>query len=165
MGKKIIVPIALVAAAFVFQHNKARLTEPGTIEHPVYGETRFSIGASDDSLDILMLTKAASASDCESQTERIEQQIKSGAFAMCKDCSVPQSTCSEVLPPRLANLFENKPSSLTYLSLLRGRPEEREHRLIFWGVSVELSDTLCDEVDEFQARRAGEVTCVRARRG
>ena len=81
MGKKIIVPIVLVAGAFLIQHNRAALTEPGDITNPVYGETRLSIGPSDGSLDIVMLTKAADASDCKAQTERIEREIRSGSFA------------------------------------------------------------------------------------
>src|SRR5689334_20303845 len=61
VGKKIIVPIVLVAGAFLLQQHRAQLTEPGTITNPVYGETRLSIGRSLDSLDIVMLTKAADA--------------------------------------------------------------------------------------------------------
>lgn len=165
MGKKIIIPIVLVAGAFLIQHNRAALTEPGDITNPVYGETRLSIGPSDGSLDIVMLTKAADASDCKAQTERIEREIRSGSFAMCTECSEPKSQCLTELPPRFVALFDNRPSALTYLTLDRGHPLEREHRIIFWGVSVEVSDTLCDAVPEFQEERKGKVSCVRARRG
>ena len=66
------------------------------------------------------------------------------------------------LSPRYAKLFDNEPTFVTYLSMARGDRRERETRLLYWGVSMEESDKVCDEVSKMQSRRKGAVTCVRA---
>jgi hypothetical protein len=163
--KKIIIPIALLAAVFVFRKVDTGLDDPAVMTHPVYAETRVSMQSPQGAIDMLILTKTADQKDCEAQAAQLDAKMKSGSYAACPSCTAPQSKCLSELPARFANLFDNKPGAITYLSLDRGQPEEREHRVIYWGITVEQSDTLCGAVPAFQEGRKGAVTCVRARRG
>jgi hypothetical protein len=117
------------------------------------------------SIDMAILMKNADQADCEEQSRKLEKGLADNVVGYCVDCTTPTSKCMTDLAPRFATMFDNKPSSLTYISLARGIQAEREMRVIYWGVTVDQSDALCSLLPEFRKQRKGEVTCVRARRG
>ena len=78
--------------------------------------------------------------------------------------TIKSSECKVELSARYASLFDNEPTFVTYLSMARGEPREREMRLIYWGVSAAESDKVCDGVSRMQSQRKGSVTCIRARK-
>jgi hypothetical protein len=111
-----------------------------------------------------MLAKTLDDADCAQYTKVLEEMLKRTAAKICPNCTVQPSACKAELTPRYLSLFDNAPSVVTYLSLDRGSAGERETRLVYWGVSVEESDSLCSVLPEFQKGRQGHVGCVRARR-
>ena len=156
----LIVVVLLGAAAKQFSK---RSSPAEIIVKPVYAETRIDMPIGGSSMKGVMLQKTADHEDCQKQIKAIEHSLTSQAGA-CPVCKLESSVCKDELEPRYAAVFDNKPVSVTYLSLARGNASEREVRLIYWGVTVEQSDALCKAVPMYETWRKGAVTCVHAAR-
>lgn len=167
--KKLLILIVIAFGAYAFlksRHAAEASAPPLEISNPVYSDTRVSMNLPDGgSVDMVVLMKNVDQADCEAQTRTLETALRGGGFASCTTCTTPRSQCMSALPPRFVAMFENRPSGVTYLSLPAGNQAERDTRIVYWGVTVEQSDSVCDAVAGFQKERKGMVTCVRARRG
>ena len=161
--KNIVIALIVILGAYSFLRTRNEAA-PQAIADPVYSDTRVSMKTPDGSIDIVILMKTIDHADCEAETRKLEKDLGGGGFASCEACTTPRSQCMTELPPRFASMFENRPSSVTYLSLARGSQAERDLRVVYWGVTVEQSDRVCDAVPEFQKGRKGAVSCVRAQR-
>ncbi len=158
--------IVLGVAAKQFQQKKsasAGAADTEIIVKPVYAETRIDMPIAGTSMKGVMLQKTVDDTDCQKQIKAIEHSLTTNSGA-CPVCKIESSTCKEELEPRYAAVFDNKPVSVTYLSLARGDAAEREVRMIYWGVTVAQSDALCKAVPMYQKFRKGDVTCVQAAR-
>ena len=131
---------------------------PEVIENPVYAEIRLNLEGNGRQLEGVIFGKTTNEADCKNNLEVFE----SLAPKACPICKIAKSECKTELAPRYTKFFDNTPSSVTYLSLARGEPAERELRMIFWGVTLEESNKLCDAVPGLQKGWKGAVKCVRA---
>ncbi len=163
MKKFIIFLVILGISALAFDKQK-KDREKELARKPAYLDARLKMSFQDRSLDSVMFVKALDEADCQQQSRVLEDALKKGAESICPTCKFQQAECKEELAPRYAKLFDDVPTSVTYLSLSRGSSDEREARVIYWGVSVEESDKLCNAVPQFQKGRKGKVSCVRAQR-
>jgi hypothetical protein len=162
--KKIIMLVLVVAAASYFWQRSKQTQGPEVISNPVYAEARVKMDFPGRSVEGVMLAKTADEADCQKHIQILERQLESLAASVCPTCKLQSSQCKAELPNRLAKLFDNTPTSVTYLSLARGERSEREFRVIYWGVTADESDRLCGAVSQFQKGRKGAVTCIRAQR-
>lgn len=168
--KKIIIVILVIGAANYFwrQHKQqgqdGLAQNPEVIVNPVYAEARMTMESPGRSVEGVMIAKTADQSDCQKHIQLLERQLAKQIPDVCPTCKLQSSECKAELPSRYAKLFDNVPTHVTYLSFARGDRSEREFRLIYWGVTAQESDGLCEGVSEAQKGRKGAVTCVRAQR-
>ncbi len=155
MGKLLIV-IALGAGAY-YAYNHFR--NPANIKDPVYVEIHMDIPAGSRKITMALFGKGADEQDCRERSERVWKKIIDG----CPDCQFQVLDCKRELDPRYARMFDDEIGHVTYLSLTRGSRYERDGRMIFWGLTPEEGNSVCDEARaEFKKRYAGDIRCVRA---
>jgi hypothetical protein len=118
------------------------------------------------SIEQVIFAKTVDQADCKKYSQNTLGQIsrRDEALNPGRGWKVQSSECKTELTPRYAKLFDNEPASLTYLSIARGDRYEREVRLIYWGVTLEESDKVCDGVSQMQIGYKGTVRCIRAPR-
>lgn len=166
-----LIAIAIALAGFIYHWQKTQTEQmriandekrnPEIINNPVYAEIHMDMNVKDRSIEQVLLIKAVDEEDCQNFSKNLSQKIIDHQGPGMK-WKVERSDCSPSLIPRYANLFDNKPTDVTYLSVARGDRREREMRLIYWGVSTEESNRVCGEVSKFQRLWKGQVTCIRA---
>jgi len=152
----------VIALGFAWQHRPRENTAPVAVSNPVYAETRMTVDASGTLIEGVMLGETMDDADCQKQLKIIESEMNEMGSRVCPTCKIQTSVCKSELLPRYAKLFDNEPTHLTYLSLAKGSPDEREYRLIYWGLTVQQSEQLCKIVPGMQKRRVGAVKCVHA---
>ena len=161
--KKVLVVLMLLAAAFGWQHmvkrnQQAGATAPAPISDPIYAEVHVERSSVDRSIELVMLARTIDQNDCDQALKRIPQQLK----LACADCALKSAECMPELPSRYGKLFNNAPTHVTYISIERGAEEERDMRLLTWGVSLEESNKLCDLVPLYKTKFKGSISCIRA---
>ncbi len=125
-----------------------------------YVEVRVDQEVSGRNIEMAFFGKVHSESDCHTFSDKLKSRLPTS----CPNCVVRTMQCKSQLLPRYAMLFDNTPSSLTYMSLASGDQSEREGRIVFWGLSVAESDIVCDSlVARMQQSQKGRVRCIRAR--
>lgn len=165
MKKIVIFLLILGAAKFLLQWRQQSVDaslNPEVISHPVYAEVHMSLDARDRSFEQVWLAETVDQMDCEKYSqETLKQLFERQASDDAGKWQVQSSECKTELAPRYAGLFDNEPSFLTYLSMDRGDRHEREVRLIYWGLTLDESDRVCNGVSKLQSNRKGAVTCIR----
>jgi len=168
MKNFIIVLLVICAGAYFWKHQQAAKHAGSALDnitHPVYAEAQVKWEGQGRTVEGVMLAKTVDQADCERATRVLENALQQQARNVCPACKIQPPVCKSDLSPREVKLFDNQPVSLTYLSFARADdPSGREMRLIYWGVSVEESDRLCDVVAHIQQEHKGKVSCVRAAR-
>ena len=157
------VVVAVLLAPRLLNRHQAQDDDAAQITNPVYAEARMKLDAGGNSIEGVMMAQTIDQADCERQVSQLSQQLSKFA-SVCPTCKLQAPECKTEIAPQYTRIFDNKPTSLTYLSLARGQASEREMRLIYWGISVDQSDKLCSAVPDFQKHRKGAVSCVRAHR-
>jgi hypothetical protein len=161
--KKLIFVIAIGAAIYFYLRHQQSVLNPAVIANPVYAEIHMTLDARGRSFEQVLFIQTVNQADCKRYSEATLKQLfdreTSGGDMHWK---VKSSECKAELSARYAQLFDNEPTFVTYLSMPRGDPKEREMRLIYWGVSATESDKVCDGVSQMQSQRKGAVTCIRA---
>ena len=168
--KNILVFLLIIGAgAYVWknrQPDSAQKQSSDVIANPVYAEARVKMSVMGREIEGVMLGKTVDQADCQKNIETIKRQMEIQSPHICPTCRVETTTqCKTELLPRYARLFDNEPTSVSYISLGQGDPSEREYRLIYWGVTVEESGRLCSAVPQIQRGRKGVVTCIRSPQG
>jgi hypothetical protein len=162
--KKLIILLCIVGAAiYLFQRQRQSSLDPEVISHPTYAEIHMNLDARSRTFEQVMFAKTVDEADCKKYSKEVVESLqKAQASDPAGQWIVKSSECKSELAPRHAKLFDNEPTFVTYLSMARGDRREREARLIYWGVSSEESDRVCDGVSKMQSGRKGTVTCIRA---
>ncbi|MCK7592283.1 hypothetical protein [Pseudomarimonas salicorniae] len=161
---KLLLLVVVIAAAFSWnafvnkQHAAAGNAAPEPVPNPVFAGVRVEKTVEDRSLEFVLLAETLDDQDCEMVRKSMPKDLKKA----CADCTLTLSECKPALEPRMAKLFKNQPTHLTYLSIGRGVEKEREMRMLAWGLSLEESHHICDVVPKFQQIVKGPVRCVRA---
>ncbi len=145
-----------------YRSERADTLNPAEITSPVFAELRVLQTVNGRELEMVALAATADEADCR----RIGEHLLSGILAARKASpneqrSVKSHECKRELPTRQQRLMDNKPSSQTYLSLGRGAPQERELRLIYWGISVEEANAICELAPSFRPLWTGPINCIR----
>ncbi|AXQ27842.1 hypothetical protein D0B54_03745 [Solimonas sp. K1W22B-7] len=157
--KKIILFVAIVIALGYFMNKKPQQEAVAAVlTKPVYIELRLSMDTPRGAVEGVMLGLANDDADCELQLQTARDSIG----RTCEECRIKTSDCRTLLEARYAKLLDNKPTSVTYLSMAKGVDWEREYRMIYWGITVAESDSICDKAAKKLRRHQGKVQCIRA---
>ena len=161
---KILILLGLLGgAAYWYKSQQQASLNPEEIVHPTYAEIRWRLDVKGRSFDRILFAKVVNQQDCEKfSTGLIAELTKIAAANPAEQWILQSSECKENLLPRYAIFFEDKPTHVTYVKVARGDRREREARLIYWGVSADESNKVCDGISEMAKNRKGAVTCVRA---
>lgn len=166
--KKIILVLIIAAAAFSPTRrgsNASSRPTPPSSKRPVYAETKVDLkGDSGRVINSVVLVATASQTECDAAAAKMVQTVIDASARKGVTGTVKSIECKTELDSRMARLFANQPTFVTYMVLGRGKPEERETRMLYWGVTVEESDLLCEMVPQIQKGWVGKVSCVRAQR-
>jgi hypothetical protein len=107
--------------------------------------------------EFVLFGKMADEKDCRQGAD----QAWASMTDHCDFCKKKVSTCHATLEPRYLRLFDDAPINTTYLSLTRGKPSERDGRVVFWGVTTEEGNFVCDILKkEFSKNYKGAASCV-----
>ena len=164
--KKLLLAIAILGAiGYQYQHRKsaADAANPETIENPVYAEIKVGLEVGSRSFDQVLLIKTVDRTDCENAQQKLQSIYGPNAAKAGQNWQIKSSDCMIDLEPRYLKLFDNRPTYVTYFSMGRGsNREDREFRIVTWGVSVDESNKLCDAMALSQKSRKGAIQCIRA---
>lgn len=167
--KKLIIFLLIAAAAKYgwdrYQLALEKAKAPDVFTNPVYAVVRFKLQFQGRSFDEVVFAQTRDPVDCQSYSKMIINQAER-PDQKGLSWTLQSSECKTELEPRYAKLFDNQPTSVTYLSLGRGGRDERETRVIYWNITVEESDRACSGVSQMQAGhgRKGAVRCIHAQK-
>ena len=160
--KTILVMLVLGAAAYFFYghlQDRREAQAPKEITNPVYLDVRLEMSVQGRQFEFALFGKMEGDDDCRNRADVTWGKIIDG----CAGCTKKVSTCQATLEPRYARLFDDVPINTTYLSLTRGKPTERDGRMVFWGVTSEEGNAVCDLVkQQFAKNYTGTISCVLA---
>lgn len=148
-------------AADYQKHRKPARGETEEIDQPVYAELNVRVIIDGKALEEFVYVEAKDEADCDRARDKLEKDFAKSAAELHLPPSVKASRCLTALNRDQADLFANRPTSVTYLSLSRGTDEERETRVIVWGLTGEQSDRNCQRVQrEDWTQRRGRMRCI-----
>lgn len=163
--KKLIFLILIVAVGKYawdhYQKTPEDTKKPDIFAKPVYAVIRLSAQVKGRSFEEAIFAETRDVADCQNYSKVLENQA-TRPDEKGLSWQLQSSECKNELDDRYAKLFQNQPTSVTYLSLSRGNRQEREVRIVYWGVTVEESHRVCEGVSRMQQGRKGAVRCVRA---
>lgn len=164
--KNLLIMVVVLAALYGLAKRGGHLggSEPGEIKNPIYMALRAEVQLPGRTVDFLVFTKTANERDCRAQEAEAANGLKLAMDKYQLPYKVRPVECLTTLEKRHAYLFEDLPSVVTYLSIARGQPKEREIRMLYLGVSQKESDMLCDLVPDLQKKVKGKVSCIVAPR-
>jgi hypothetical protein len=149
-----LIAVAGVLGYFAYQ----RMQAPAEIVNPVFAEIRVTADAGSREVEAAIFGKTADAADCQRRAAKIWDALE----ADCPACTSKSVECKTTLEPRFAKFFDDVPSSVAYLSINHSNRDERDVRMIFWGVTVAEGNLLCDKMKQiFERIHSGPMTCVR----
>lgn len=161
---KFIVVLLVAAAAWFgwqkYQEKRLEAANPAQISEPVYAEVRLSAQIESREIEQVWFLAAANQAECE---QAADTTVRRALAEIGPRARITASTCKRELEPRYQRFFRNEPSHVTYFSMGRGDPGEREMRMITWGVTAEESARICEVVLRKPRTWKGPVQCVPAR--
>lgn len=153
MKKLLLIAVAAAAGYVAYQRERA----PVEIVNPVFAEIRVTAEAGGREIEAAVFGKTADAADCQQRADKIWRQLE----ADCATCKSKSVECKATLEPRFAKFFDDAPSSVAYLSINHTNRDERDVRMIFWGVTVAEGDLLCDRMKQiFERIHRGPMRCI-----
>lgn len=161
MKKLLLLIIVLAGAAYWYQGKRLAQLNPEVIANPTYAEIHMTLDARGRTFEQVLFAETVDAADCKKYSaDTLQKLAQRQAGDSAGQWVLKSSECKTELLPRHAALFENKPGFITYMRMARGDRTERETRLIYWGVSLEESNKVCNGVSQMQNGRKGAVTCI-----
>jgi hypothetical protein len=163
---KLVVFLLLIGAVLFGLHKHGGISssvEAGVepIVDPVYAEVRSTFEARGREFEQVVFVKAKDSGDCEAQKRIWTNASTNRGADTGSGWKLKSAECKAASAFRYSGLFANNPFHTTYLSLDRGTPTEREVRILYWGVSGDESDRVCEGVAKLNAERKGAVECIR----
>jgi hypothetical protein len=163
MKNFLILAIIIGGAGFYWKRFKVDDSAPVHIVHPVYSEIRITLDIFDRSLEGVLYAKTASEQECRTFAAGIINRVlKQTGEKGAPRWKLGSTDCKEQLAPRHARLFDNEPSFVSYASLSPGNNREREMRIIYWGITRDESDQICNLLDRQRLDWKGPVRCIKA---
>jgi len=161
---KFIVFLLVVAAAWFgwqkYEEKRLEAANPAQISAPVYAEVRLNAQIESREIEQVWFVATANEAECERANSTLLGKVLAEIGPRAR---ITTSTCKRELEPRYQRFFRNEPSHVTYFSMGRGDPAEREMRMITWGVTAEESARICEVVLRKPRTWKGPVQCVPAR--
>ena len=161
--KTLLVLIVLgIAGYYGYQHFATDDEDaPDVIETPVYADVRLDMQIAGRDLQFALFGRMASQEDCEKRSNTIWGKVIEG----CQECVQRTATCNAKLEPRYDRLFANTAIHSTYLSFTRGSPQERDGRMVIFGLTADEGDAVCAQIlQRFSSNFTGKIECIKARR-
>lgn len=145
-----------------FQGKKEVVFVPGQVStdmaNPVYADIRVKVAAGGREIEAALFSKMADEADCQSRAQKLRDDLTQN----CKNCVSQSVQCKADLAPRYVKYFADEPGNITYLSINRGSTDQREARLIFWGLTLQEGDLMCDQMKKvFSKMKTGALSCIR----
>jgi hypothetical protein len=154
--------VLVVVGWLAYQKFVSGSGPPKVIENPVYGEMRATIDAQGREIEMAVFARMSDENDCQTRA----QILWSDALKDCPTCRLQSVKCQAALPPRYARLFKDEPIPSTYLSATAGRSDERDGRIVVYGLTDSEGAAICDVMrDAILKRYHGTVHCIKASGG
>jgi hypothetical protein len=159
---KALLALILLGALGYFAYGKYQADAvPTEIVDPVFAEMRVDVKAQGRELEFVLYGKMADEEDCRTRAGIVWDK----AIAGCRECDLAVTNCRKELAPRYAKLFDDQPIRSTYMSFTRGNQDERDGRMVIYGLTADEGDAICEMIrKQAQAEYSGKVECVPARR-
>jgi hypothetical protein len=142
--------------------NASEVSGQSPISNPVYAVIRFRTDIHDRTIDAVAYARTNDETECQHGSDKMVERVLNPERSNGPAWTLQSSECKTELDAHSAKLFDNKPINVAYLSAAPGGGTEREFRLIFWGVTVQEGDLICDQAKRVQDQWTGTVTCIRA---
>ena len=156
MGKLLLVLVLLAGGYYWFSHRQDQEVI-GAIENPVYVEARVDLQIQGRELNMVLLGKMVDEEDCSARGERFWRNT----LEDCHECQFVSYECKPELSENYQALFDNQQSRTSYVRLDRGNNDERDGRMLVWGLNKYEADMLCSFLKEkMKSSYSGQVGCV-----
>ena len=160
--KSLFLLIVIGVVGWFVWHKYAAGGPPPVIENPVYGEMRATANLQGRELEMAIFARMTDESDCQARA----QVAWGNAFKDCPTCSVQAVKCQAQLPPRYSRLFKDEPIPSTYLSATAGRADERDGRVVVYGLTDQEGAAMCEIIrDVILKSYHGTAHCIKASGG
>jgi hypothetical protein len=156
--KKLLILILVIGAGVYFYRTRIS-GPPQNFDNPVYGEIRVNATIEGRDLEMALFVRSADETDCKLRAAR------SWAVALvdCPACDMKPVQCQAKLPPRYARLFDDVPIPSTYLSATAGKADERDGRLVIYGLTDQEGALACEQMlSVLRGGYHGTAHCVKA---
>jgi hypothetical protein len=154
---KTLIIVVLLAAAGWYLYQKHIGGPPQVFENPVYGEMRMTASAGNREIEAALFVRASSDFDCKGRG----YISWSEALAGCPTCQLQEPKCHGELPPRYAKLFDDVPIPSAYLSATAGAADERDGRMVVYGLSDAEGVAICEQIKaEMKKKYKGSISCI-----
>jgi hypothetical protein len=156
--KKLLVIAVLVAAGYFLWQRYSGGGGPPQIEDPVYAEVRVTMESQGREIEMVLFIRSASEADCRGRA----RESWKGALAGCPGCNFRfEDKCHADLPPRYARLFDDVPIPSTYLSATAANSNERDGRLVVYGLTDAEGKMVCETVrEQVKKEYQGTTRCI-----
>lgn len=156
MGKLLLVLVLLAGGYYWFTHQQGR-EGIEAIENPVYAEARVDLQVQGRELNMVLLGKMVDEEDCSARGERFWRDT----LEECTECQFVRYECQTELDENYLALFANQQTRTSYVRLDRGNNDERDGRMLVWGLNKYEADMLCSFLKEkMKTHYSGQVSCV-----
>jgi hypothetical protein len=156
--KKLLVLVVLGALGW-FGWHKYVSGPPRNFDHPVYGEMRATANIEGREIEMAVFARMSGDIDCKTRA-----LISWGeALKNCPSCTLQEPKCQAELPARYARLFNDEPIPSTYLSATAGKADERDGRVVVYGLTDQEGVAICEMLRNMVLERyKGTAHCVKA---
>lgn len=156
MLKWYLIIAAVIFAGYQWKQGQDK-AGPEPISEPVYVEYRMDLNADGRILNAVLFGKMASRQECELQADEFWHRT----LKDCAICEFKSSSCQKQLPARYSGIFDNKPLNTSYVSFTSQHRDERDGRMILWGMNDREAELVCDIIRRgVDAYYRGDVRCV-----
>ena len=120
-------------------------------------EVRVTANSQGREIEMALFIRAASDADCNGRAQLSWHGVLDG----CPGCSMNPVKCQAELPPRYARLFDDVPIPSAYLSATAGSSNERDARLVMYGLTDAEGMQVCEALRDYLLRKyKGTAHCV-----
>ncbi len=156
MKALLIIAVLLGLGYYIVNYHSPFQTQ---VTDPYYSEIRVKLREHD--VEMVGIGKMNSFEDCQARS----LIVWANTLEHLGEVSF-NSQCKKTLPNRFLKLFDNEPTSASYIVLDKGRGEERDGRFLFYGIPASQVYDACEEITkEIKQSYSGEVYCIKGRVG